>query len=180
MVDPQHTDTRAAGPERPFVNVSSRGNHMKRKLAAWGSAAVLFAGLGAAAPAAVAAPASGSVTAQEPQLAALAYCTTWVKITKTSTTYIRLPGAGSSISCTMGEGATGLHVAALQNALKICYGRSITVDQEFGPATESALKYAQGQAGAGVDGIYGSESRDKLKWPRFDNNGVHTGYCATR
>ncbi|MET9373121.1 peptidoglycan-binding domain-containing protein [Streptomyces sp. NPDC002992] len=157
---------------------------MRIKLGATlGTAALMLTGLGAMAPTAVAAPAAGPVAVQEADFGAAATaCASWTKISKTSTTYIRLPATGGgSITCEMSQGANGNHVRALQNALKFCYGRSIAVDGSFGPATATALRYAQGQAGAGVDGIYGPETRDKIKWPRFnESNGSHTGYCATR
>ncbi|WNF31099.1 peptidoglycan-binding domain-containing protein [Streptomyces sp. C11-1] len=156
---------------------------MKLKLAALGAATVMLTGLGAAAPAAVAAPKAGPVAVQEAEFGALAaYCSSSKTISKSTTTYIHLPAtSGGSITCEMSQGANGIHVKKLQRALVLCYGRSIAIDGAFGPATYSALKYAQGKAGTAADGIYGPNTRDAIKWPRFyKSNNNFTGYCAKR
>lgn len=158
---------------------------MRTKLGAvLGGATLMLTGLGAVAPTAVAAPAPGqtAVAGVAADLgAAAAACTSTVKISKTSTTYIRLPSAGTSITCEMSQGASGSHVRALQNALNHCYNAGLASDGSFGPATESALKSAQRAAGTTADGIYGPNTRDAIKWPRFyESNSTHTGYCAKR
>ncbi|MFC9897742.1 peptidoglycan-binding protein [Nocardia sp. NPDC127579] len=74
-------------------------------------------------------------------------------------------GGGGTWNCQLAEGSSGKAVTSLQTALKRCYGADISVDGQFGPRTKSALKSAQRTAGAGSDGIYGPETREKLKWP---------------
>lgn len=149
---------------------------MRLKSIAVGATAVMAAGLG------IAAPASAAETAGTTAVGVAAVsCNGTTVIWKTSSTYIRLPvSSGGSITCEMGRGAQGSHVSALQRALRNCYSRSIAIDGIFGPATESALKYAQSQAGTAADGIYGPNTRDAIKWPRFNTSGSFTGYCAKR
>ncbi|WND20601.1 peptidoglycan-binding domain-containing protein [Streptomyces violaceus] len=87
-------------------------------------------------------------------------------------------GSGYGTLCTVSPGASGVEVRMIQDALVKCYGRSITVDGEFGPATKTALKYAQGVEDIGVDGYYGDKTRLNLKWPRrYSTNSVYTGTC---
>ena len=58
---------------------------------------------------------------------------------------------------TIRRGSSGAQVRELQE--KLAYiGYSISVDGDFGPATESAVKDFQGNAGLGVDGICGSKT----------------------
>ena len=76
--------------------------------------------------------------------------------------------------CTMASGQTDAKnedlphpVKSLQWALKYCYSRSISADGAFGPATKSALKYAQGKEHVTADGEFGPNTRKVLLWPRF-------------
>jgi hypothetical protein len=86
---------------------------------------------------------------------------------------IDVPSAGTtdaSTSCLMSRGANSNAVKRLQYTLKICYGRNIAVDGDFGRHTEDALKYAQrverdnGNYHGQVDGEYGPLTRDGIDW----------------
>ncbi|MEU1605398.1 peptidoglycan-binding domain-containing protein [Micromonospora matsumotoense] len=80
---------------------------------------------------------------------------------------IAMPSTGStasSTSCGMAQGANSSAVGALQRALKYCYGAGITVDNDFGPATKSALVSAQKREGITADGVYGPQTRLSLTW----------------
>lgn len=65
-------------------------------------------------------------------------------------------------------------VQALQRSLKYCYGRGIALDGDFGSATRSALRYAQGREGIAVDGVYGQQSHDNLRWYIAAKRGCYT------
>ncbi|MEU7981139.1 peptidoglycan-binding domain-containing protein [Micromonospora sp. NPDC048894] len=85
---------------------------------------------------------------------------------------IAMPSTGStasSTSCGMAQGANSSAVGALQRALKYCYGAGITVDNDFGPATKSALVSAQKREGITADGVYGPQTRLSLTWRSVGN-----------
>ncbi|MFI1224909.1 MULTISPECIES: peptidoglycan-binding protein [unclassified Streptomyces] len=113
---------------------------------------------------------AGMVATAAPAAAA-GYCDTGKSIMKGTYNHIFVPANGTSTNCTMARGATGNHVKALQRALKDCYNVGLEaekdVDGSFGPKTYSALWAAQGKAGTKQDGIYGPNTRDALKWPRY-------------
>ncbi len=80
---------------------------------------------------------------------------------------VTVPTIGDSThrtNCELGFGNTGWGVYALQETLNYCYGRRLALDGIFGPRTQAALIYAQGVEHIWVDGIYGPQSRDHLKW----------------
>ncbi|WP_158621563.1 peptidoglycan-binding domain-containing protein [Streptomyces triticirhizae] len=80
--------------------------------------------------------------------------------------------ATGSRNCTLGSGASGAAVTALQSALKHCNEQSsLVVDGEFGPATQRALTNAQRLRGAAADGVYGPETRTKLRWGVHQHSG---------
>ncbi|GHA06551.1 hypothetical protein GCM10010303_15250 [Streptomyces purpurascens] len=87
----------------------------------------------------------------------------------------KIPAHDKSMDCYMNRGANSAAVEALQISLNKCYGRSLDVDGDFGPATEAALKYAQGKEGLGVDGKYGKESREGLDWYWDQRSGSRWG-----
>lgn len=58
-------------------------------------------------------------------------------------------------------GSKGLDVIALQTLLNQ-HGAGLTVDGDFGPATEAALKHVQRQNGLSADGIYGPQTQRML------------------
>ena len=84
----------------------------------------------------------------------------------------RAPTYNGTLSCVLRRGNyNNKGVEALQRNLRICYGQSISIDGDFGPATETALVNAQtwmrvvhGKDIA-VDGVYGPETRRALFWP---------------
>jgi len=57
------------------------------------------------------------------------------------------------------RGARDHPVRTLQHLLR-ARGQSVTVDGDFGPATEAAVRAFQGSHGLGVDGIVGNQT-----WP---------------
>ncbi|MFI6281349.1 peptidoglycan-binding protein [Streptomyces sp. NPDC050988] len=91
--------------------------------------------------------------------------------------HAKIPAYNSTMDCYMNRGANSKAVEALQTSLNKCYGRSLDVDGDFGPATETALEYAQDKEDLGVDGKYGTESRKGLKWYWDQQNGSRWG-CA--
>ncbi|MCE7045449.1 peptidoglycan-binding domain-containing protein [Streptomyces purpurascens] len=85
-----------------------------------------------------------------------------------------IPAYGSTDSCITGQGASGSHVKAIQNALRHCHGRTkVEVDGHFGPITEQELEIVQGKLDLTADGVYGPKTRDKLRWL------ATTGNCGT-
>lgn len=79
-------------------------------------------------------------------------------------------GSGDvSLACNMVRGNVSNGVLVLQRTLNDCYlepaGQPLlSEDRNFGRLTFEALKYAQGRAGARVDGVYGPETLRKLNW----------------
>lgn len=72
---------------------------------------------------------------------------------KTSADYVEPPP-------TLRRGASGVNVVKLQRAL------GLTVDGDFGPRTENAVKAYQKKNGLGADGIVGPATWDKINAPR--------------
>ncbi|MFC9897728.1 peptidoglycan-binding protein [Nocardia sp. NPDC127579] len=122
-----------------------------RTRAALSAAAVILAGVG-----------TGVLTAAPANAAST--CSGTYKHEDRSGRIATMPSTGS-YGCMMRNGDSSDAVKALQMALRHCYGQNISVDGQFGPRTESALKYAQREAGASADGIYGPDTRSKIKWP---------------
>ncbi|WP_327128787.1 peptidoglycan-binding domain-containing protein [Streptomyces sp. NBC_01727] len=54
-------------------------------------------------------------------------------------------------------------VGTLQETLNHCYGEHLVVDQDFGTATDAALRRAQAKAGTTADGDYGPATRKAIK-----------------
>lgn len=73
-----------------------------------------------------------------------------------------VPGEDSgsfSPNCVMASGAGPNNaVSNLQSSLRTCYGRSISVDGEFGPQTRSALIAVQRALKIADDGVYGPQT----------------------
>jgi peptidoglycan hydrolase-like protein with peptidoglycan-binding domain len=67
---------------------------------------------------------------------------------------------------TISPGATGDAVRRLQRALRRTPNLSLTVDGEFGPLTEAAVKEFQQGAGLAVDGVVGP-----LTWAALPDGG---------
>lgn len=72
--------------------------------------------------------------------------------------------SGKSSACYMHKGANHAGVGWLQHTLNACYGESLDVDNDFGPATKSALIRAQREEGISADGGYGGETLQNLVW----------------
>ncbi|HVQ94601.1 MAG TPA: peptidoglycan-binding domain-containing protein [Mycobacteriales bacterium] len=71
------------------------------------------------------------------------------------------PGEDSgsfSPNCQMGRGAHSNAVGELQSALNTCHHKNIAVDNDFGPATQSALISVQRALGISADGVYGPQT----------------------
>ncbi|MFE7074689.1 peptidoglycan-binding domain-containing protein [Streptomyces sp. NPDC057620] len=104
-----------------------------------------------------------------------------ISYSATSFQWIKVPAVRydglNNMRCWMDYGSTGNGVKVLQLTLKTCYGRSIAVDGDFGPATRDALKYAQKYEGISVDGQYGEQTFWNLKWARYKPDGTRNG-CA--
>jgi len=67
-----------------------------------------------------------------------------------------------TVNCEMARGAHSSAVGQLQFSLNRCYGKGLALDNDFGAATERALREVQRAVGAGVDGRYGPETRSKM------------------
>ncbi|WP_193317777.1 MULTISPECIES: peptidoglycan-binding domain-containing protein [Streptomyces] len=143
---------------------------MRRRLATLAAATALLAGgLGLTGPTTASAASS------------VGWCDGVKRIPHPGGTYLAQPyhKATGSGNCTLGSGASGPAVNALQSALKHCNEQSsLVVDGEFGPATQRALTNAQRLRGAEADGIYGSETRAKLHWSVHTPSGEIRA-CAT-
>ncbi|MFJ3176340.1 peptidoglycan-binding protein [Streptomyces roseus] len=96
--------------------------------------------------------------------AAMAACTDATVYTDAAGYYAKVPtvGYGGTNFCTLRRGADNNAVYELQQTLWHCYGYLVT-DGNFGPATEALLKKAQTDSGVDPDGVYGPNTRDKMK-----------------
>jgi peptidoglycan hydrolase-like protein with peptidoglycan-binding domain len=96
---------------------------------------------------------------------AVEYCTTFYSHGSGNGVWYKIPlKTGGGTNCVMEMGNNSTAVRALQETLVRCYGRSLTLDGSFGPATYNALMYAQSSAGIAVDGVYGTNTRKNIKW----------------
>ncbi|MEV6325418.1 peptidoglycan-binding domain-containing protein [Nocardia sp. NPDC051787] len=75
-----------------------------------------------------------------------------------------VPGISGSYQCSLREGNVNKAVGPLQFHLNQCNGQNLTVDGSFGRLTREALERVQRAVGADDDGIYGPETRGKMKW----------------
>lgn len=107
---------------------------------------------------------------------ALSRCTTYDTITRTISTgtyVIDYPSTNPerAVDCIMDRGITNnIAVSMLQIAMITCYpsqAGSLTATGDFGPLTESVLKAVQKQVGATVDGIWGPETGDLMRWDAY-------------
>ena len=65
----------------------------------------------------------------------------------------------------MNKGAEGKGVKDVQTALNHCYGKSLTVDGDYGDKTKAAVLAAQKSIGGlSKDGIWGPATGAKMKW----------------
>ncbi|MCF1598330.1 peptidoglycan-binding domain-containing protein [Streptomyces muensis] len=85
-----------------------------------------------------------------------------------------IPAYGSTDNCITARGASGPHVEAIQKSLRHCHKRTrVEVDGHFGRITEEELEIVQARLDLENDGVYGPNTRDKLKWQST------TGHCDT-
>jgi len=92
-----------------------------------------------------------------------------------------MPFRGNSINCQLAEGNNSDGVKALQTQINLCYRGTIAaqldVDGDFGGKTKAALKAVQRKAGADDDGIYGPETRSKMKFGLYFNGNPNDEVC---
>ncbi|GGS34200.1 peptidoglycan-binding domain-containing protein [Actinokineospora fastidiosa] len=127
----------------------------------------------------VAAAAAGVVVSAGPAAAATPLCSKVVTVTGVGAKVIVPASSGGSLNCLIGRGlvANETIVRQLQHTLVRCYTNmrmpspytgervgDIAVDGDFGPRTEAAVKAVQAGAGVTVDGIYGSETRNRMRF----------------
>jgi len=85
---------------------------------------------------------------------------------------VSLPGRNGSTDCFLAIGDVSRAVGALQTGLKLCNLRAnISVDDDFGPQTQAAVRSFQIARGLTVDGVYGNQTRNAMSWP--DNDTLH-------
>ncbi|MFF4354962.1 peptidoglycan-binding protein [Streptomyces sp. NPDC001530] len=113
----------------------------------------------------------GGVITAAPAHAADGVCTGSVVVQNGSGRHFVLPinVANNTSYCYLQYGHTGAGVRALQKNMNSCYGKTLELDGSFGPATRDALRDVQDRIGAAVDGVYGRETRGKMKWARYSN-----------
>lgn len=100
-------------------------------------------------------------------LASHGWCNRTAQVYGTDGHLIHIPSVGAtaaSTHCLMGEGSVGDHVGNLQASLATCYGANLRDDEVFGPLTKRALEQAQTTERITSDGVYGPETRNRLKW----------------
>lgn len=95
--------------------------------------------------------------------------------------YLLLPGrtGGGAVNCLLAQGNAGKGVARLQHNLNVCHSAHLREDGIFGSGTKSALESAQRGANIAADGVYGSDSRNYIRWPRYHpGHSTHVG-CSS-
>ena len=89
--------------------------------------------------------------------------------------YVFIPTIGNATfkdNCQLGEGNDSQAVTILQGALNTCYHAGLAKDGDYGPLTKAAVEHAQSVEHITVDGVYGPQTRDHIKWYDF------SGGCA--
>ncbi|MFE9439687.1 peptidoglycan-binding protein [Streptomyces sp. NPDC006602] len=111
-----------------------------------------------------------AVTASPAEAASYPTCNAAKKHYISSTRFVVQPyytGTGSR-NCVMGYGAQSAGVTRLQFAINDCYNgiANIREDGIYGSETRNAVKYVQEQTDgdAAVDGVYGPETRKATYW----------------
>lgn len=109
----------------------------------------------------------GSLVSASPAAAAYPKCTTVADVTATDGSgkkaWVPVSSAGST-TCDLRYGDyNNQAVLNLQASLNQCYAMGLTVDGDFGSATQTALKSVQGLIGVTQDGQYGPFTRDRLR-----------------
>ncbi|MER5264959.1 peptidoglycan-binding domain-containing protein [Actinosynnema sp. NPDC002837] len=136
----------------------------------YGAAGLVAAALGAVVVVS-AAPASAAVAA---------LCTTTSEVVRSGRT-LMVPTVKGSTTCTIGRdyAANTSVVSRFQSMMSRCYPDldlawpysdekvgDLSNDGSFGPRTEAALKAVQRAIGTADDGIYGPNTRDRMKFPK--------------
>jgi hypothetical protein len=111
-----------------------------------------------------------AVTAAPAEAASYPTCNAAKKHYISSTRFVVQPyytGTGSR-NCVMGVGAQSAGVTRLQFAINDCYNGidNVREDGIYGSETRNAVKYVQEQTDgdAAVDGVYGPETRKAMYW----------------
>ena len=114
---------------------------------------------------------AGSVTIVAPATAAVPVCNdtaTGPYVYNYSITGYRSyysSASSTTFDCTMYQGVYNNDaVKTLQRTLNKCYGESLAVDGNFGPATKAAVKRAQADHHITQDGVAGPVTLDTIKW----------------
>jgi len=122
---------------------------------------------------------STDVAAVSAATAALAHCNKSREFTYKADTREVLtgPAYGTSSTCILEKGNSSSAVWALQNTLNSCYSAGLAWDGQFGPDTYNALLKVQRSIGVTIDGVYGPNTRDKMRWWGSQGGcGPHTAY----
>jgi hypothetical protein len=135
---------------------TGEGTTVKRNLVIRGIAAVVLA-------------VGGGVAIGSPAQAALPTCTTraelwgqnggqkiWVPAVPVNYTH--------SVDCLLKRGARNDAVKVLQASMANILERNLSVDGDFGPATQQAVRDVQRVYGIRVDGEYGPQTRRAMCW----------------
>jgi murein L,D-transpeptidase YcbB/YkuD len=90
---------------------------------------------------------------------------------------VRVPTVGNGSGnwhCQLGPGNDSVAVSRLQIALVSWCNLSagLTVDGDYGPLTQQAVKNVQHAYGITVDGIYGPQTAAAIMWPTAGGNGT--------
>lgn len=115
--------------------------------------------------------------------AVTALCTTVVNKNRNGNN-VAVPATGSgNDACLIGQtqAANSAVVRHLQYTLKTCYPTvrlaspyqnelvgNLAVDGSFGPRTKAAVKGVQSAIGTAADGVYGPDTRNKMRFPSND------------
>lgn len=81
-----------------------------------------------------------------------------------------IPSVGydtKNFKCTLQRGNQGVAVKALQELLRCRWDDSLTVDGLFGTLTEATLRDYQAYLKISVDGVYGPQTGETVKWPFY-------------
>jgi murein L,D-transpeptidase YcbB/YkuD len=111
---------------------------------------------------------ASAITLASPRLAfAASSCTDASDFKNTIGYPADVPSIGNwtyQADCTLGYGNINSGVESLQQDINTCYGYNLALDGDFGPATQAAVKHVQTVSGVTVDGVYGPQTRNAMKW----------------
>jgi peptidoglycan hydrolase-like protein with peptidoglycan-binding domain len=101
------------------------------------------------------------------QANATASCTSVSAYSDTTGNIVFIPTIGGDThadNCQLGLGNDNNAVRFLQDTLNHCYSGKLSEDGIYGSLTQAAVKRAQSAVHITVDGIYGPQTRDHIKW----------------